>query len=144
MRKQPLDRNTAIALALLPGVLVFVLQHVFTIIFLQEGPFLQYDIILHILGGAAVAWAAWVFMNYARTIKKLPMLPFWFAVIFAVGATAIIGVLWEHYQFLHDVFLHTDEQQFEFGTSDTMKDLADDLLGGFLLSVLVGKRMLKK
>ena len=63
MQKQPLDRNTAIALALLPGVLVFVLQYVFATVFLKEGPFSQHDIILHILGGAAVAWAAWVFMN---------------------------------------------------------------------------------
>jgi ribosomal protein S9 len=144
MIKSRLDRNTAIALALLPGIMVFVLEYVLTILNIKEGPFSQFDIVMHILGGGAVAWAAWVYMGYARAVKKLPLLPFWFSVAFAVGAAAIVGVLWEHYQFLHDTFLHTDEQQLEFGISDTMKDLANDLIGSFLLSVLIGRKMLKK
>ena len=144
MAKSRLDRNTAIALALLPGIMLFVLAYVMGILNIKEGPFSQFDIILHVLGGGTVAWAAWVFMSYARMIKKLPPLPFWFSAAFAVGIAAIVGVLWEHYQFLHDVFLHTDEQQYEFGTADTMKDLANDLIGGLLLSVLVGRKMLKK
>jgi hypothetical protein len=144
MDRTRLDRNTTIALAILPGIMVFIFSYLFTVLGFREGLLAQFDVILHILGGAAVAWAAWVFMGYARAVKKLPPLPFWFAVVFAVGVAAIIGVLWEHYQFLHDTFLHTDEQQLEFGTSDTMKDLADDLIGSFLLSVLIGRKMLKK
>ncbi len=144
MTKARVDRNTAIALALLPGIIVFIFEYIFSVLGFREGLFAQFDIILHILGGASVAWAAWVYVGYAQAVKKLPPLPFWLGVIFAVGAAAIVGVLWEHYQFLHDTFLHTDEQQLEFGIADTMKDLADDLIGGLLLSVLVGGRMSKK
>jgi hypothetical protein len=138
------DRNTAFALALLPGIMLFVLEYVFRFLNFYGGSFSQIDIAMHILGGASVAWAVWAFMRYARAVKKMPILPFWFSVIFVVGAAAIVGVLWEQYQFLHDTFFHTDYQLTEFGISDTMKDLADDLIGGFLLSVLVGRKMLKK
>ena len=144
MKNSPLDRNTAFALALLPGIMLFVLEYIFRSLNFYEGSFSQIDIAMHILGGASVAWVAWAFMRYARTVKKLPLLSFWFSVLAAVGAAAIVGVLWEQYQFLHDTFLHTDYQLMEFGISDTMKDLADDLIGGFLLSILIGRRMLKK
>lgn len=142
--KYRLDRNTAFALALLPGIMLMVVQQIFLITHAYEWYLPQLDIPMHIMGGASVAWAVWTLTCYARTVKKLPKLPFWFSVFVAVGTSALVGVLWEHYEFLHDVFLHTQEQLAQYGTSDTMKDLADDLIGGFLLSVLVGRRMLKK
>ena len=142
--KYRVDRNTAFALALLPGIMLMVVQQIFLTTHVYEWYLPQLDIPMHIIGGASVAWAVWALMNYARSEKKLPKLPFWFSVFIAVGAAALVGVLWEHYEFLHDVYLHTDEQLAQFGTSDTMKDLADDLLGGFLLSVLIGRKMLKK
>ncbi len=142
--KYRVDRNTAFALALLPGIMLMVVQQIFLTTHVYEWYLPQLDIPMHIIGGASVAWAVWALMNYARSVKKLPKLPFWFSVFIAVGAAALVGVLWEHYEFLHDVYLHTDEQLAQFGTSDTMKDLADDLIGGFLLSVLIGRKMLKK
>jgi len=142
--KPRLDRNTAIALALLPGVMLMVVQRIFIVTHAYDWYLPQLDIPMHIIGGASVAWAAWALMSYARSVKKLPKLPFWFSVLVAVSAAALVGVLWEHYEFLNDVFLHTDQQLAQYGTADTMKDLADDLIGALLLSVLVGRRMLKK
>ena len=142
--KHRLDRNTAFALAILPGIMLMVVQRIFVVTHMYEWYVPQLDIPMHIVGGASVAWAAWALMSYARTVKKLPKLPFWFSVFVAVGAAALVGVLWEHYEFLHDVILHTNQQLSQFGTADTMKDLADVLIGGLLLSVLIGRRMLKK
>ena len=138
------DWNTSLALACLPGMLlVFVLQKVFLYLNIYTWYFNQLDVFMHLIGGASVAWAVWAIMSYARSIKKLPPLPFWFAVMFAVGMALTVGVFWEFYEFLSDQLLHTDHQLVQFGVADTMKDLADDLIGALLLSVLVGRKMLK-
>ncbi len=139
--KRKLDRNSALAIALLPGIMLIVIHGIFTVTNIYEWYFPQLDIPMHILGGASVAWAAWALVYYARSVKKLPRLPFWFGALCAVGITAIVGVVWEFYEFIHDVLTGS---LFQLGTADTMKDLADDLLGAFILSLLVGKKLLKK
>jgi hypothetical protein len=144
VKKLHLDRNSALALALLPGIMLMVLQQIFVVTHAYEWYVPWLDTPMHILGGATVAWATWALVSYAITVKKLPKLPFWFSVFVAVGAAALVGVLWEHYEFLHDVYLKTQEQLAQYGTADTMKDLANDLLGAFVLSILLGRKMLKK
>jgi hypothetical protein len=139
-----LDLRSALALALLPGIFLMVLQYIFLEFNVYEWYFPQLDIPMHIMGGATVAWAAWALLSYAIGAKKLPSLPFWFAVAFAVGIAATVGILWEFYEFVTDVVFNTHGQMWQFGPGDTMKDFANDLMGAFLLSVLVGRKMLKK
>ena len=140
--KPKLDFRTAVAVALLPGVMLMVVQEVFLLSRLYEWYFPQMDILMHILGGATVAWAAFALMHYGIVAKRLSKPPFYFALLAAVGAAAVVGILWELYEYFHDFFKHAVEYQ--LGTDDTMKDLANDLLGGLLASLLLGKRLLKK
>jgi len=141
--KPHIDGRTAMALAVFPGIILMVLQYIFLEYNVYTWYFPQLDIPMHILGGASVAWAAWVGIAYSIRIKKLPKLPFWFAIIFAVGVAAIVGIAWEFYEFIGDVINNTSQQMWQFGPGDTMKDFADDIIGAVLLSIAVGKKMLK-
>lgn len=144
LTKPQIDGKTAIALAVFPGIILMVLQYIFIEYNVYTWYFPQLDIPMHIVGGASVAWAVWVALSYLIQIKQLPKMPFWFAIAFVVGMTATVGIAWEFYEFIGDIMNNTQQQMWQFGPGDTMKDFADDIIGAFILSMAIGRKMLKK
>jgi hypothetical protein len=143
-QKNKMDFRSASIIALLPGIVLLLIHDVFlrTNIYYVIA---NMDIAMHLIGGAAVAWATWTFVVYGYEAKKLPKLPLGLMVIFAVGMSCMVGVVWEFYEFIHDVYMGTDYQNvLTTGVADTMKDLANDLIGAFVLSVVAGPKLLKK
>lgn len=90
------------------------------------------DIPLHIAGGVFVGLLFYyLFLVRHDTLADKGFLP---VITLGLGFVALVGVLWEFYEFFLDVFvLHAHPLMQEPGPIlfDTLKDLADDLLGGF-------------
>jgi hypothetical protein len=122
-----------VAVALLPAVLLYVLNLIFNAVGVYAWNQLPwFDIPMHLLGGASIAWAAWSLMVEAYRRRVVTAQPWWFLFFALLGMVMLVGVLWEMYEFSMDVLrgLHL-----QGGLTDTMKDLFDDLVGGtvFLL-----------
>ena len=101
--------------------------------------YLWLDIPMHFLGGFWTAMAfVYLIFNYQFPIPseflKQNFLSF---LIITLSFVALIGVLWEFYEFLSDVFLSSKEyaQIFQQGAADTIGDLFFDLLGGTFFSL---------
>ena len=82
-----------------------------------------FDIPLHMLGGLIIAFGLFAFLSYFRHHHAL------FSdrvfLIFLVGATLAVGLLWECYELLTSTTALGDRYYF----LDTAKDLADDVIG---------------
>ena len=102
-----------------------------------------FDIPMHFLGGFWVALVGLVFVfNFQKPIfKEREILGFNLsektalvlsAFLIIVSFTALIGVLWEFYEFLWDIFISVKTPAVIMGGDnvDTLKDLFFDLLGG--------------
>ena len=98
------------------------------------------DIIMHFLGGAWVAaLSVYLFGEYWQVIsdKAKPFQEF----MLILGSVALVGVLWEFYEFLADVYLlkihplnlAPDPQVLP----DTIADLLNDLIGGSLAFLFI-------
>lgn len=100
------------------------------------------DIIMHFLGGFAMGMlglALWMAAVEDIRFKKnfLHKLRWWLIPLFVLGFVAIIGIAWEWYEFLFDIWFDDIIRQPSLG--DTMADFLLDLLGGFA-AVLVFHR----
>lgn len=100
-----------------------------------------FDIPMHILGGVATACTGLVLYTIARTYNpKWSITPRWLFYICTIGFVALVGVLWEHYEFLHDSFFKSNMQP---SNTDTMKDFFNDLVGGILFLLVLTFRAKK-
>jgi len=90
------------------------------------------DSILHFLAGA---WLAAVFFYLAARSKNIfdARAHIFVAFIGALAFTALIGVLWEFFEFGLDVVFKLS-QQARF--LDTIEDLAADCLGAFFMNLI--------
>lgn len=95
-----------------------------------------YDIPMHFLGGVSIAVGGAAFLVSYAGRDFLRREPRWFLILFLVGLTMTVGVLWEFMEFGFDLLFHTVNQQ---GLRDTMGDLAMDLVGG-VVGALLGTR----
>src|SRR5882724_2628370 len=95
-----------------------------------------YDIPMHIAGGVWVGLLFFYLME-RRTGNPMrdPLVPL---LLRTLGFVALVGVAWEFYEYVSDVFiLH----KYAWGDAlsgqafDTLKDLFNDLLGAFLASL---------
>jgi hypothetical protein len=130
---------SAIVKALFPGFMLGCLHLIFTYsgFYLNSG--LDWiDIPLHLTGGACVAFAAAMLIAYAIKRKKLPSIPWYFFILCVLGVVALVGLVWEFYEFLADYFYPVILRQAD--NADTMKDLANDLNGGLVLVLLLKRR----
>lgn len=90
-----------------------------------------WDMIMHFLGGATIAWSAVLTKRFLLATRRVPKdIPQWFWLWFGWGSVAIAGIAWEVFEFLGDVFLGTHMQP---SLVDTMGDLMLDMSGGALL-----------
>ncbi len=86
------------------------------------------DIPFHFVGSLIVGFTAMGL--FARDLAKIGR----FSVIVCImGAAALVGILWEFFEVGVDTVL--EEFQFPRGITDTLKDLAIDLAGGFTASI---------
>lgn len=126
--------------ALWPGAALLLVYQ----ILIKTGLYSQYPLLdnpLHLLGAAGLAWAAFIFIRFFQSLKLMPKLSFWLLVLLAVGVAAIIGILWEQYEFLLDLSRGGWQPP---PIADTLKDLTNDLLGSFVFAYLFGRRFAAK
>ena len=95
-----------------------------------------WDELLHALGGASMAWAAWRACRRWQAPRRLPDVPVWFLAAFSLFFAVFAGVLWEFYEYIAFV---TWAPQFDLTLRDTIKDLAFDLGGAAAACLLLGK-----
>lgn len=126
------------ASAFYPGIILLLAYE----ILIKSGLYTAYpwvDNPLHLMGAAIIARAAFVFWAWGQRKRLLPRLPYWVAVAFAVGIAAIVGIIWEQYEFLWDL---SNGSWLTPNVADFIKDLTNDLLGAFVFAVFAAKRML--
>ena len=121
--------------ALLPPVAVVILQ-VLRMQLLPDA--IQWDMVAHILGGAAIAWSARILWTRWRNRKIIPAkIPAWIAAWCVFGAVMFAGIAWELFEFVM-------EQQtgwlFQPSLADTMSDFVMDLLGGAIFILATWKK----
>jgi hypothetical protein len=111
-----------------PTGLLFALHRLRIWLFPFEG---WTDPFLHFLGGVSIAWLTWRGYLFLKARAALPGLPRWALFLACVSVTALVGVLWEFYEYA--VFIWLDPT-YDIRLPDTMSDLLLDLSGGALLA----------
>ena len=91
----------------------------------------NFDVVMHLFGGGAIAWS-WILLN--RSLFPKVHLPITYQIIVAVGIVALAATCWEFYEFLFDVRDGAPIRQMSI--VNTMQDFACGLLGGLLVSIV--------
>jgi len=93
-----------------------------------------FDIPMHFLGGASIAvmgLVAWdMGLGYGQ--RSLSSIPFLVKAVAVIGLVAIVGIVWEWLEFIHDferAFTQVIFIPAQPSIGDTMKDLFFDLFG---------------
>lgn len=102
------------------------------------------DIVMHVVGGAWVAFLT----AHLITVRKVVSvnINFFEKYILVLGTVALVGVFWEFYEYLTDVFL-LKVHPINFASNpkllpDTLSDLLNDLIGGTIIVLVF--RSIKK
>lgn len=107
----------------------------FHMLFLMIGNFYKIwwaDIALHFSGGIFVGlFTIWFIFNKTNLPIQKEKLPFYIVFILVISFTALIGVLWEFYEFILDQITgyKSSIMVMQENLKDTMSDLLMDLLG---------------
>ncbi len=105
------------------------------------------DIPMHLIGGM---WVALLFVYlFEKYLLKLEQVHFFRSLILALGFVALIGILWEFYEYLSDVYIYKIHPlNLVFNPKnypDTLSDIVNDLVGGTaVLSIIYLLRKSKK
>lgn len=98
------------------------------------------DVLMHLVGGGWVALTASYVLFGNEKSKTISLLE---RVIMVIGIVALIGVLWEFYEYLSDVYLlKVHPLTLAPNPSllpDTLKDLFNDLVGGTIIALLFAR-----
>ena len=119
-----------------PPAIVFILQVCRVLFF----PLLfQLDMVAHFFGGLAIAWATTTLFGVLRKRKIITASPQFPLFAYSLITTvALIGVLWEFMEF---VFLRDALARLRLDLyQDTISDLALDILGACVWTMIVGWR----
>ena len=111
---------------------IFVAQIVALAYFLYW-EFWWFDIVMHFLGGLFVGLLATYLYYHSRFIEPKHF-SFIFILLLSLGASALIGVLWELFEFASDQFAISIGRRIELQQEfqDTLGDLFFDLIGAFV------------
>ena len=127
-----LSRNTSLFLIALIALLVAVLQFV-AFKFFFYWTLWWYDVMMHGLGGFLIgSIAAWA---YAFELKQRVKLNTFFWI---VGATLLIGILWEVFEYAVGFRLY--DGLYQSYISDTLSDIGMDIAGA-LAAFLIFRRL---
>lgn len=121
--------------------------YIISIIYLWYLKFWWLDTIMHIAGGVwicslflyIVSKQNFNFLDANPKISKENFLSTALYVLIPIGFVALIGVLWEFYEFFMDVIIFKKYIFYDapgYILFDTLKDLFNDLLGGILFLTL--------
>jgi hypothetical protein len=136
------EKINMVSLKFIFGLLIFILLlHVIAIVNSWYWVYTWLDIPMHFLGGFWLAVVFFYFVNPRLQIINYKLL---ITLISALGFVALVGVFWEFFEFLCDVFIFSKGylEVAQQGTADTMSDLFFDLLGG-LAFLIICKYFLK-
>lgn len=99
---------------------------------------------MHFLGGL---WLAMIFFWLIWPKLQITNGKALIAIVLAISFSVFVGVLWEFFEFIYDVFISTKGytlfQMAQQGVSDTMSDLFFDLVGGLVFAAGFVKRNFK-
>lgn len=96
------------------------------------------DVPMHITAGAWIALAFYHFVYSRKAAPETGSVPV--CAVSIIGIVAIVGITWEIYEFIIDVYVLKKYPALGFPGYvhfDTLKDLFDDLLGGALATVFL-------
>ncbi|MEY4731484.1 MAG: hypothetical protein RL681_430 [Candidatus Parcubacteria bacterium] len=123
-------KNT-IALILLVIVAAIAIMHYLALWNDWYGTIWWIDIPLHLLGGAFVGILfLYIFLARRNIVGNADAI---FLIVLGMGFVALVGVLWEFYEFWADVWFFHKYSMNEFPGwihADTLKDLLNDIIGG--------------
>jgi len=122
------------------SMVLLIVVHSLLLIFglYSRAPF-PLDIPMHILGGAIIAWWAVLVFEGELRLVRARMLKL---AIIAIALATLVGVLWEGFEWSFD---HTLGAQYHLppaqpSNDDTMKDLANDVLGGIIAALIATRK----
>lgn len=100
----------------------------------------SYDIPMHIFGGVITTWCLTRFLKSLKVYTGLK--PCWLRYWFLIANTALIGILWECYEWVFDYYFPWIGVQTSL--TDTIGDLLNDLLGASIFVALLLWRVYRK
>jgi len=119
---------------------LFLSLHIIATIYHLYWIFAWFDMPMHFLGGFLLAMVFfWINPKIEIANPQLGKFPKWLVnFVFALSFVILIGVLWEFYEFVRDLYVLgiNNPALFKSGVVDKMKDLFFDLVGaaaGFVL-----------
>ena len=125
-----------ILLAISPMLAIFFANmFLYTLFGLTEE--LWFSMSMHTLGGFVTAWSAANVYGLVKEKYRLSIKPFFLFVFFLIGTTAIVGILWEVYEFTSRIVFPS---QVPLTLADTLTDLLMDMLGAVVFGIFLGKR----
>lgn len=131
-----------IGIALLPMLIVFLVNLCF--MYLNLYWYLWWlDMVMHIMGGSVTAFTMILLMSDCKHPMALWKKSPGFFFLFLLGLVALVGIGWELYEFIHDLFFPVSIQM-SVGVRDTLEDLVSDLIGGSLFYLLFSLTSEKK
>lgn len=94
-----------------------------------------FDMVMHAAGGFAVGL---IILTLAKAYTpEIIALRTPLVVLIAVSITGLIGIGWEFYEFLYDIYFGRGYQSMlQLGVVDTLSDLFFDLSGGLIITLL--------
>jgi hypothetical protein len=116
--------------------------------------FYHWDTFLHTLSGVMLSSFGFCIIDIINKSEKINLgLSDWFISLFSFCFAIMLDTLWEIIEFVMDVFLDLNMQQYNlpdgtvlvghYAVVDTMKDLIVDVLGAFIISI-IGYILLKR
>ncbi|MBI4095024.1 MAG: hypothetical protein HY435_02430 [Candidatus Liptonbacteria bacterium] len=134
MHPPRLSKTLFLLFALLAAIAI---AHYFGLSKLLYWKIAWYDIPMHLAGGAWVGLLFfYLFEERWGILTDRISAPA--RIIFSLGFAALVGVLWEFYEYFADVFILKKYTIFSAqpGLVDTLQDLLNDLIGAVAVAVL--------
>jgi hypothetical protein len=124
------------------GLLIAILvTHIFATYYHWYWTIWWLDIPMHLAGGFLIGMLTLLYVERHR-VEHFSRLIFLEKFFLVLGVAALIGIFWEFYEFFMDVFFLKHQLALyltQLGAVDTMKDLADDLMGALLAFLVAAK-----
>lgn len=139
---------------LIISLIIILIVYIFSIFYLWYKKLFWFDTIMHIAGGIWVC-ALFIYISQKQKfnfsilntkISKENLQITILNILIPIGFVALIGILWEFYEFFMDVIIY---KKYIFYNApgyilfDTLKDLFNDLLGGLLFIIFYSKNIKK-
>ena len=101
------------------------------------------DVPMHLLGGACVLVFLYWYLKKINLLGSFPWASF-LGYILSLGIVLFVGVFWEFYEFFYDfLFNYKLATILQFGSLDTLKDLANGMLGATAIYFIIYKDLKK-